>query len=107
MELGSVTSGFSGWGKKILGAARTGNSSYHYVTVRNSHAALFFRFSGAEIRPVLHECPSFFEHITAAVSGLDLVSYGVCERHLRKFIRVVRLLGRPVLETRADSVRDF
>ena len=48
--------------------------------------------------------PPTFEQITSAVSFLNLVANGMCQRHLRHLGTVIRLLRHPIPESAAKPV---
>jgi hypothetical protein len=57
-------------------------------------------------RPSLHQLPALLSHVATTIGGLHLVGQGVRQRHLRHVVRIRRHLAAPVLEGRAEAVRD-
>ena len=56
-------------------------------------------------RPIVHEPPPTLEQIRPGIGRFDLVRDHVRERGLDDLARVIRVLGRPVAETRPEPMR--
>src|SRR5215472_584042 len=58
----------------------------------------------AELRPCLGQLPTLREHVTAPISGLDLVADDVRQRHFPNLARESGQLGAPIGERRTETM---